>query len=138
MKRPRSPSRTPSRKWARAAAEEVVMGWPITALVIGSSAARPSWAAAPPGHPADASTTASAARTAFIVVPPMWEFGWTLAAGDRGSEASPDRAEHPPCVGTQLEERTAPDSFLTQGARATLPPSTNTHLTTPSEASCAP
>jgi len=68
----------------------------------------------------------------------MWEFGWTLAAGDRGSEASPDRAEHPPCVGTPLEERTAPDSFLTQGARATLPPSTNTHLTTPSEASCAP
>src|SRR5207249_4054054 len=46
MNRPRSNSRSPSRKWARAAAEDVVIGWLITALVMGSSAARESCAAA--------------------------------------------------------------------------------------------
>lgn len=39
--------------------------------------------------------------------------GGTLAAGDRGSGALPDRAEHHSCAVTPLEERRASDSFLT-------------------------
>src|SRR5438132_5948843 len=62
MRRPRSNSRRPSRKCARASAEEVVMGWLITALVMGSSAERGPCAAAPADQLTDASTSARAAR----------------------------------------------------------------------------
>ena len=69
-------------------AEAVVIGWSITALVMGSSAARGPCAAAPAAQPADTSTTA---RTDFIVVLRCGS-GGTLAAGDQRSGASPDGA----------------------------------------------
>src|SRR3989442_1694822 len=90
MKRPRSNSRRPSRKWARAAGEAVVMGCLITALVIGSSADRESCAAAPAYQPQDTSTAAKAARTGacltdVIVASDVGSLGerWRQATGGR-------------------------------------------------------
>src|SRR5256885_9160548 len=57
------PYTTLFRSCARASAEEVVMGWLITALVMGSSAERGPCAAAPADQLTDASTSARAARS---------------------------------------------------------------------------
>src|SRR5213078_1285538 len=57
MKRARSSSRWPLRKWSRATAEDVVMGCCITALVMGSSVDRGSCATAPAYQPTDANST---------------------------------------------------------------------------------
>src|SRR5207245_9433911 len=88
MRRPRSNSRRPSRKCARASAEEVVMGWLITALVMGSSVERGPCAAAPADQLTDASTSARAARVAawltdIIVVSDVGSLGerWRQANG---------------------------------------------------------
>src|SRR5437879_12590420 len=101
MRRPRSNSRRPSRKCARASAEEVVMGWLITALVMGSSAERGPCAAAPADQLTDASTSARAARvdawlTDIIVVSDVGSLGerWRQATGGRErSLARPNRSE---------------------------------------------
>src|SRR5439155_23828373 len=99
MRRPRSNSRRPSRKCARASAEEVVMGWLITALVMGSSADRGPCAAARADQLTDASTSARAARvdawlTDIIVVSDVGSLGgrWLPAAG--GRERYLGRADH--------------------------------------------
>src|SRR5438876_6792835 len=89
MRRPRSNSRRPSRKCARASAEEVVMGWLITALVMGSSADRGPCAAAPADQLTDASTSARAARVDAwlrdIIVSDVGSLGerWRQATGGR-------------------------------------------------------
>src|SRR5437773_9907326 len=93
MRRPRSNSRRPSRKCARASAEEVVMGWLITALVMGSSAERGPCAAAPADQLTDASTSARGARvdawlTDIIVVPDVGSLGGRWRHATRGRERS--------------------------------------------------
>src|ERR1041385_9002636 len=100
MRRPRSNSRSAARKCARASAEAVVMGWLITALVMGSSADRGPCAAAPADQLTDASTSARAARvdawlTDIIVISDVGSLGERWRQGTRGRGPSPGGADKP-------------------------------------------
>src|SRR5690242_10477502 len=97
MNRPRSNSRWPARKCVRAAADEVVRGCSITALVTASSAARPSWARTVEYGPHSAATSAARAITWLpdcIVASDVESVGerWRQATG--GRERSLRKRQH--------------------------------------------
>src|SRR5437879_13909912 len=119
------------------------MGCCITALVIGSSADRGSWARAPAYQPPDANTTARTARTDTclrycMIASDVGSARRTLTAGDRGWGAYPEAAEHDgPLTGAQVVSANVESSWTARcrpavdPARASSDPYRSSHRGAP-------